>query len=100
MTAKEALEHLENADASGINHDDIYGPGDEVQCWRTLADRYRRYPQIYLLPDLIMLLRRNVRALKLIDSEHPVAAKTWDFMKRHDLLGSIIRTQGTPDDDE
>ncbi len=38
---REALEHLLVSDASGINHDDIYGPGDLAKCHRVLANAYR-----------------------------------------------------------
>jgi hypothetical protein len=38
-----AAKRLDNSDASGICHDDIYGGGDMRDCWRILANAHRKY---------------------------------------------------------
>jgi len=91
----EALARIRNSDASGINHDDIYGRGDYSHCCAILAREYIRHPQGELEADLAMLIRRLCRELLLVKRDSTVAASAMKFLDKHGLQGNVIRTTET-----
>lgn len=91
--AREALAKIQNSEASGINHDDIYGPGSLASCYRILAREYARHPQGHIVPDLSMLIRRLCHQLAKHEASNPVIGKAMAFLGKHGIQGQVIRTQ-------
>lgn len=88
MTTLEAYEMLANSEASGISHDEIYGPGSHDACCRVLAGEFMRHPRGALVPDLSMLVRRLCNQLS---THNTVAKQAMAFLKKHELQGSPLR---------
>lgn len=60
----------------------------QFAAWRRQFADMKDQPKV---SDLAMLIARLVRQVRKNDPDNPVAAKAMDYLRRHDLRGSILR---------